>query len=117
MPPLLQSAQLKPDVVITSADSDNEIDESDDERYLHLSRRLYTFVWNFALSVAQYCFLMTVSSDVFTRFHLLLMLQFFNDITHQFLVIASDIKVSYLYIAAWRPSPLAIKELELRPVS
>lgn len=33
MPPLLQSAQLKPDVIITSADSDNEIDESDDERY------------------------------------------------------------------------------------
>lgn len=32
MPPLLQSAQLKPDVTITSADSDNEIDESDDER-------------------------------------------------------------------------------------
>ncbi|CAA3002294.1 importin-5-like [Olea europaea subsp. europaea] len=31
MPPLLQSAQLKPDVIITSADSDNEIDESDDE--------------------------------------------------------------------------------------
>ncbi|KAI6670785.1 hypothetical protein NL676_005670 [Syzygium grande] len=31
MPPLLQSAQLKPDVTITSADSDNEIDESDDE--------------------------------------------------------------------------------------
>ncbi|XP_076913708.1 uncharacterized protein LOC143572424 isoform X1 [Bidens hawaiensis] len=31
MPPLLQSAQLKPDVVITSADSDNEINESDDE--------------------------------------------------------------------------------------
>ncbi|KAI3738774.1 hypothetical protein L2E82_28919 [Cichorium intybus] len=30
MPPLLQSAQLKPDVIITSADSDNEI-ESDDE--------------------------------------------------------------------------------------
>ncbi|XP_076938845.1 uncharacterized protein LOC143607196 isoform X2 [Bidens hawaiensis] len=30
MPPLLQSAQLKPDVVITSANSDNEID-SDDE--------------------------------------------------------------------------------------
>nr|GMD42373.1 Karyopherin (importin) beta 3 [Ipomoea batatas] len=29
MPPLLQSAQLKPDVTITSADSDNEIDESD----------------------------------------------------------------------------------------
>ena len=34
MPPLLQSAQLKPDVTITSADSDNEIDESDDERFV-----------------------------------------------------------------------------------
>lgn len=33
MPPLLQSAQLKPDVTITSADSDDEIDESDDERF------------------------------------------------------------------------------------
>ena len=32
MPPLLQSAQLKPDVTITSADSDNDIDDSDDER-------------------------------------------------------------------------------------
>lgn len=32
MPPLLQSAQLKPDVTITSADSDDDIDESDDER-------------------------------------------------------------------------------------
>ncbi|KAM7500304.1 hypothetical protein LguiA_024718 [Lonicera macranthoides] len=31
MPPLLHSAQLKPDVTITSADSDAEIDESDDE--------------------------------------------------------------------------------------
>ncbi|KAL9386186.1 hypothetical protein Peur_019310 [Populus x canadensis] len=31
MPPLLQSAQLKPDVTITSADSDNDIDDSDDE--------------------------------------------------------------------------------------
>nr|GLL38936.1 hypothetical protein DM860_009838 [Ipomoea trifida] len=31
MPLLLQSAQLKPDVSITSADSDNEIDESDDD--------------------------------------------------------------------------------------
>jgi hypothetical protein len=31
MPPLLQSASLKPDVTITSADSDNEIDDSDDE--------------------------------------------------------------------------------------
>lgn len=33
MPPLLLSAQLKPDVTITSADSDDDIDESDDERY------------------------------------------------------------------------------------
>lgn len=32
MPPLLHSAQLKPDVTITSADSDADIDESDDER-------------------------------------------------------------------------------------
>ncbi|KAL3351052.1 hypothetical protein AABB24_019583 [Solanum stoloniferum] len=31
MPPLLQSAQLKPDVTISSADSDNELDESDDD--------------------------------------------------------------------------------------
>ncbi|KAL6519655.1 hypothetical protein OROHE_017345 [Orobanche hederae] len=31
MPPLLQSAQLKPDVIVTSTDSDDEIDESDDE--------------------------------------------------------------------------------------
>lgn len=33
MPPLLHSAQLKPDVTITSADSDADIDESDDERF------------------------------------------------------------------------------------
>ncbi|THU73029.1 hypothetical protein C4D60_Mb04t18480 [Musa balbisiana] len=31
MPPLLQSAQLKPDVTITSADSDDDIEDSDDE--------------------------------------------------------------------------------------
>ncbi|XP_062076542.1 uncharacterized protein LOC133812415 [Humulus lupulus] len=31
MPPLLQSAQLKPDVTITSADSDNDGEDSDDE--------------------------------------------------------------------------------------
>ncbi|XP_047316709.1 importin-5-like [Impatiens glandulifera] len=31
MPPLLQSAQLKPDVTITSTESDDEIDQSDDE--------------------------------------------------------------------------------------
>ena len=31
MPPLLQSAQLKPDVTITSADSDNEIEDDDED--------------------------------------------------------------------------------------
>ncbi|KAM1114758.1 hypothetical protein PS1_005428 [Malus domestica] len=31
MPPLLQSAQLKPDVTITSADDENDIDDSDDD--------------------------------------------------------------------------------------
>jgi hypothetical protein len=30
MPPLLKSAQLKPDVTITSAESDDEIDSDDD---------------------------------------------------------------------------------------
>jgi hypothetical protein len=35
MPPLLQSAQLKPDVTITSADSDNDIDDTDDERCIY----------------------------------------------------------------------------------
>ncbi|KAG2675221.1 hypothetical protein I3760_13G174400 [Carya illinoinensis] len=35
MPPLLQSAQLKPDVTITSASSDNDIEDSDDERSAH----------------------------------------------------------------------------------
>lgn len=33
MPPLLQSAQLKPDVTITSVDSDDDMDDSDDERF------------------------------------------------------------------------------------
>lgn len=33
MPPLLRSAQLKPDVTITDADSDDEGNESDDDRY------------------------------------------------------------------------------------
>lgn len=33
MPPLLQSAQLKPDVTITSADDNSDIDDSDDDRY------------------------------------------------------------------------------------
>ncbi len=36
MPPLLQSAQLKPDVTITSADSDVDID--DDDRFFFLFR-------------------------------------------------------------------------------
>lgn len=34
MPPLLQSAQLKPDVTITSVDSDEDVEESDDERFV-----------------------------------------------------------------------------------
>lgn len=33
MPPLLRSAQLKPDVTITDADSEDEGNESDDDRY------------------------------------------------------------------------------------
>lgn len=32
MPPLLRSAQLKPDVTITDADSEDEGNESDDQR-------------------------------------------------------------------------------------
>lgn len=35
MPPLLQSAQLKPDVIITSADSDADVDDSDDDRFVY----------------------------------------------------------------------------------
>lgn len=43
MPPLLQSAQLKPDVTITSADDTSDIDESDDERFeFH-----YLFIFSF----------------------------------------------------------------------
>jgi hypothetical protein len=34
MPPLLQSAQLKPDVTITSAESDDEIESDDDDRFV-----------------------------------------------------------------------------------
>jgi hypothetical protein len=33
MPPLLRSAQLKPDVTITDAHSEDEGNESDDDRY------------------------------------------------------------------------------------
>lgn len=49
MPPLLQSAQLKPDVTITSADSDNEIEESDDERFVcfFLSCSSFDINWKF----------------------------------------------------------------------
>lgn len=36
MPPLLQSAHLKPDVTITSADFDDDIDESDDNRFVFI---------------------------------------------------------------------------------
>lgn len=45
MPPLLQSAQLKPDVTITSADSDNEGEDSDDERF-HISSLHYSSLYN-----------------------------------------------------------------------
>ncbi|ONK75287.1 uncharacterized protein A4U43_C03F15290 [Asparagus officinalis] len=48
MPPLLQSAHLKPDVTITSADSDDDIDESDDERYI-------TFLTEFNLMMKVVC--------------------------------------------------------------
>lgn len=43
MPPLLLSAQLKPDVVITSADSDDAIDESDDDRFVVIPQTV--FLW------------------------------------------------------------------------
>lgn len=53
MQPLLQSAQLKPDVTITSADSDNEADESDDDRFfppslLNLILHVMTMVGRFS---------------------------------------------------------------------
>lgn len=35
MPPLLQSAQLKPDVTITSAESDDDIESDDDRSVIH----------------------------------------------------------------------------------
>lgn len=40
MPPLLQSAQLKPDVTITSADSDAEFDEDDDRCFFSSGYRI-----------------------------------------------------------------------------
>lgn len=53
MPPLLQSAQLKPDVTITSADSDDEVDVSDDERFL-----LFVIFSYFILSLVYICYLL-----------------------------------------------------------
>lgn len=47
MPPLLQSAQLKPDVIISSADSDEDIDNEDD-RYFMVTFQYC--IWNFCLS-------------------------------------------------------------------
>lgn len=35
MPPLLQSAQLKPDVTVTSAESDDDIASDDDRSLTH----------------------------------------------------------------------------------
>ncbi|KAG4167661.1 hypothetical protein ERO13_A13G209350v2 [Gossypium hirsutum] len=56
IPPLLQSAQLKPDVTITSADSDNDIEDSDDERLYFVtvlskfaSKKLFSHVIYFSI--------------------------------------------------------------------
>jgi hypothetical protein len=43
MPPLLQSAQLKPDVTITSAESDDDI-ESDDDRSVFIPLQCFIYV-------------------------------------------------------------------------
>jgi len=61
MPPLLQSAQLKPDVTITSADSDDDIDESDDERFV-LNKILLILHKRFLINLLQY-------TDVLFLFH------------------------------------------------
>jgi hypothetical protein len=50
MPPLLQSAQLKPDVTITSAESDDEID-SDDDRCVSIPS---AFLIHFFLRIMAY---------------------------------------------------------------
>jgi hypothetical protein len=48
MPPLLQSAQLKPDVTITSADSDADIDEDDDRfPFFFFNKILISSCFNF----------------------------------------------------------------------
>lgn len=73
MPPLLQSAQLKPDVTITSADSDNEIEDSDDDRYflleVHSLDILHVFmhvdvVWDYL------CLLISTSLNILIIFQL-----------------------------------------------
>lgn len=37
MPPLLRSAQLKPDITVRNADSDNEDDDEEDDRSVRLA--------------------------------------------------------------------------------
>lgn len=45
MPPLLQSAQLKPDVIISSADSDADIDDEDDRYEMVTSQFLISRIY------------------------------------------------------------------------
>ena len=64
MPPLLQSAQLKPDVTITSADSDNDIEDSDDERlYLLLFLLIIMPIRNINVDTCM-CILFILSSHL-----------------------------------------------------
>lgn len=67
MPPLLLSAQLKPDVTITSADSDNEIEDSDDERYFLLEIHLILIV-TACMHVHLMCVYLSFLSSVFFPF-------------------------------------------------
>ena len=44
MPPLLQSAQLKPDVTITSAESDDDIESDDDRSVIHSLEMFFIYL-------------------------------------------------------------------------
>ena len=61
MPPLLQSAQLNPDVTITSAESDDEIESDDDRCVIHSVEIFYLLDWRFRLGILKimidYCHL------------------------------------------------------------
>ena len=52
MPPLLQSAQLKPDVTITSTDSDTEFDEDDDRCPFSYCYWIWCHCHNWLISMA-----------------------------------------------------------------